>query len=366
MEVGKRFKMIYITKMNKKLEKKIKDFLEVESEVEEAKSDNIRILGHYFVQNNENKAKLIINNKKNHLLEIINSKDLIGSKIKIKMILSKDISNFSYLFENCSKLIKFSIYNNIIKIIDEFKEEMIYYNYNNSIGYFEDKNEDFYNNFYKNLNDDCFSPDISTITKRDESKNNSNTIACIKDKLEIYHNYDISEIISNTWSLSSLSYKSKKKKINISNMGYMFYNCLLLSSLPDISKLNTSNVNDMSRMFFCFVSLKSLPDISKWNTNNVSDMSGMFFNCSSLSSLPDISNWNTNNVKNMCEMFGNCKSLKFLPDISKWNINNVEIIALLFHNCKSLLALPDISKWNTNNIIFMIELFSDCSSLLFQ
>ena len=91
MEVGKRFKMIYITKMNKKLEKKIKDFLEVESEVEEAKSDNIRILGHYFVQNNENKAKLIINNKKNHLLEIINSKDLIGSKIKIKMILSKDL-----------------------------------------------------------------------------------------------------------------------------------------------------------------------------------------------------------------------------------------------------------------------------------
>ena len=223
MEVGKRFKMIYITKMNKKLEKKIKDFLEVESEVEEAKSDNIRILGHYFVQNNENKAKLIINNKKNHLLEIINSKDLIGSKIKIKMILSKDLSNFSYLFENCSKLIKFSIFNNIIKIIDEFKEEMIYYNYNNNIGYFEDKNEDFYNNFYKNLNDDCFSPDISTITKRDESKNNSNTIACIKDKLEIYHNYDISEIISNTWSLSSLSYKSKKKKIKNQYFKYGIY-----------------------------------------------------------------------------------------------------------------------------------------------
>ena len=83
--------------MNKKLVEVVGDFRNEENIVKEAKSDNLRILGHYFVQNNENKAKLIINNKKNHLLEIINSKDLIGSKIKIKMILSKDLSNFSYL-----------------------------------------------------------------------------------------------------------------------------------------------------------------------------------------------------------------------------------------------------------------------------
>ena len=69
MEV-KIYKMIYITKYNKELENKIK-YLKINQKIkEEIKSDNIRILSKYFVKNNKNKTKLIINNKKCYLKEL--------------------------------------------------------------------------------------------------------------------------------------------------------------------------------------------------------------------------------------------------------------------------------------------------------
>ena len=49
----------------------------------------------------------------------------------------------------------------------------------------------------------------------------------------------------------------------------------------------------------------------------VTDMSYMFCNCISLKELPDISKWNTNNVINMSQIFSKCRELKELPDISK-------------------------------------------------
>ena len=63
MEV-ERYKMTFIKYINKKLKRKITNSY-IEKEIEgEMLSDNIRILGHDFVKNNKNKAKLIINNKK--------------------------------------------------------------------------------------------------------------------------------------------------------------------------------------------------------------------------------------------------------------------------------------------------------------
>ena len=41
------------------------------------------------------------------------------------------------------------------------------------------------------------------------------------------------------------------------------------------------NINDMSYMLYECSSLSSLPDISKWNTDNVKDMRYMFYGCSS-------------------------------------------------------------------------------------
>ena len=114
MEV-QRYKLILATKINKGLTYKI-DKIYINKKIEdEIYSDNIRILGHDFVKNNKNKAKLIINNKKYRLKELVNNKGFNNDKIKINMILSKDISNISNMFKNCVKLLEISIEDDILK-----------------------------------------------------------------------------------------------------------------------------------------------------------------------------------------------------------------------------------------------------------
>ena len=173
------------------------------------------------MKNNKNKAKLIINNKKYSLKEFVNNKEFTDDKMKINMILSKDMSDMSHMFKNCVKLSEILIYDDIINIDDKefyiFEQFFIY-----NIDYNKDSNEYIYNNFY-NDNDNIYS-NCSEITKREERDTNhyNSTISDIKNNIIIYqYNY-------------------------YSNMSEMFYNCLSLSSLPNISKWNTNNVNYMS------------------------------------------------------------------------------------------------------------------------
>ena len=287
MEV-ERYKMTFIKYINNKLKEKITGLFIEQKVKDEMLSDNIRILGHDFVKNNKNKAKLIINNKKYGLKDLVNYKEFTNDKIKINMILSKDISNISHMFKNCVKLLEISIDDDFININDEkFYKFEEFFDYNND--YNEDIYEDYcdnnHDNFY-NDNDNIFSNCSENAKRKDMDINHSNsTISDIKDNI-IIHQYNY-----------------------YSNMSEIFYNCR---------------------------SLLSLPDISKWNTNNVEDISSMFYNCSSLSSLPDISKWKTNNVKNMSEIFSNCSSLSSLPDISKWNTKNVINMSKIFYDCSSL------------------------------
>ena len=115
MEV-ERYKMILTTKVNKELKDKITKFYIGQKLKKEIYSDNIRILGHDFVKNNKNKAKLIINNKKYGLKDLVNYKEFTNDKIKINMILSKDISNISHMFKNCVKLLEISIDDDFINL----------------------------------------------------------------------------------------------------------------------------------------------------------------------------------------------------------------------------------------------------------
>ena len=225
MEV-ERYKMTFTKKINEKeLNGEIYE-MDIEQKVKhEMIGGNIRILGHDFVKNNKNKAKLIINNKKNRLKELVNKKEFTDDKIKINMILSKDISNISNMFKNCKKLLEISIDDDFININDEefYKfEEYLDYNIENNEDIYEDYYEDNYINFY-NDNDNIYS-NCSEIMKREtrDIDNYNSTFTEIKNNIIIYqYNY-------------------------YSNMSEMFYNCLSLSSLPNISKWNTNNVNYMS------------------------------------------------------------------------------------------------------------------------
>ena len=166
MEI-ERYKMIFERKINKELKDKI-DEIYIQTKIEEELlSNTIRILGNDFMENNRNKAKLIINNKKYGLKEFLNDKEISSDKIKINMILNKDISNISHIFKNCPKLLEISLYDDTKNIDNEiiYKSEV----FNDcDIGYFEDSHEYIYNNFYNNK-DDIYSI-CSEITKREESE----------------------------------------------------------------------------------------------------------------------------------------------------------------------------------------------------
>jgi hypothetical protein len=91
--------------LTKFIDEGITDFL---TEIAE-NTENIQILGIEFVQNNANKGKLIINNKKSRLKPFLEIKNMKEDKVKIKMILNKNTHNKSYMFKNCTTLIKFSL-----------------------------------------------------------------------------------------------------------------------------------------------------------------------------------------------------------------------------------------------------------------
>ena len=71
--------------------------------------NDLRILGKIFVKNNANKGRLIINNKKYNLLEFNPINNFNEDNLKISMILSQNIFNRSYMFNESKSLIKFDI-----------------------------------------------------------------------------------------------------------------------------------------------------------------------------------------------------------------------------------------------------------------
>ena len=145
---------------------------------------------------------------------------------------------------------------------------------------------------------------------------------------------------------------------NVTNISYMFYNCISLTSL-DISGWNASNVTNMNNMFRHCSNLTSL-NLSNFNTSNVTNMGGMFFDCTSLTSL-DVSDFNTSKVTYMNGMFGGCTNLTSL-DLSGWNTSNVTYINGMFSNCSGLTSL-DLSNFDTSKVTYMTSMFEGCSGL---
>ena len=74
---------------------------------------NLRILGEYFCRNNKNKGRLIINNKKYYLKEFIEIKNMKEKRIKIKMLINKNLYDKSYMFNDCKSLLELTINDNL-------------------------------------------------------------------------------------------------------------------------------------------------------------------------------------------------------------------------------------------------------------
>ena len=73
----------------------------------------IRILGEEFVRNNKNKGKIAYKNKKYSLQELFPLKNELNDKLKIQILLNKNCYNKSYMFKDCSSLLKIKFYKDI-------------------------------------------------------------------------------------------------------------------------------------------------------------------------------------------------------------------------------------------------------------
>ena len=256
------------------------------------KNSIVKLFGKKFVENNKAQCKIIIDNKKYELSEEfpLNNLKKVTENIEIKLVGIQNITDISYMFDNCSSL-------KSIKNIDSWDTSTIKL----MVGVFSKCTS------LKSL------PNISNLNTKNVT--------------------DMKRLFFGCSSLEYISDISRWNTENVNNMSFMFYECSSLKSLPDISKSNTSNVTNFYRTFYNCKVLISLPDISQWNTSNVTNMSYMFSGCVSLKSVPDISKWSVNNVKNIGWMFSGCKSLISLPNISNWNLDRISGVNTIFDGC---------------------------------
>ena len=115
-----------------------------------------------------------------------------------------------------------------------------------------------------------------------------------------------------------------------------FYGMQNLESITGMSYLNTSEVTNMAYMFLDCVKLTSL-DVSHFNTSKVINMDQLFSSCNRLTSL-DLSNFNTANVTDMRAMFYNSTNLRTIYVGSGWSTAAVTSSGYMFTDCASLVG----------------------------
>ena len=116
---------------------------------------------------------------------------------------------------------------------------------------------------------------------------------------------------------------------------YGFFKSLTeLETITGLEYLNTAKVTDMGFMFSNCLKLTSL-DVTHFNTANVKNMNSMFFQCKALTSL-DVTHFNTAKVTNMYSMFAYCVTLTTIYASSKFVTTQVSSSFSMFYNCKKL------------------------------
>ena len=200
--------------------------------------------------------------------------------------------------------------------------------------------------------------------------------------------YEWFEGCHNLTNISGIQYLNTS---SVTNMSWMFYDCISLTSI-DVTGFDTSNVTNMERMFACDDNNESkltYLDVSGFDTRKVTNMSNMFWNCVSLKEL-DVSGFNTSNVTNMRCMFGCWKRNSDLTsldvsgfdtrkvtdmaimfqylsniqtiDVSGFDTSNVEDMAWMFWGCSGLTSL-DLRNFDTSKVTNMYEMFAECTGL---
>ena len=169
-------------------------------------TNEIKIFGYNFVNNNKNNIMLEIEGEEYELMEYYEIERNNNNKLEIKIKEIEKVINMGYMFEGCSSL---------LSLPDISKWNII--NVNN----------------IKYMFSGCSS--LSNLNGIDKWNTCKITIMeCIFEGCS---------------SLINLPDLSKWNTVNIYDMTCIFYGCSLLINLPNISKWNTVNANNMECIF---------------------------------------------------------------------------------------------------------------------
>jgi len=184
-----------------------------------------------------------------------------------------------------------------------------------------------------------------------------------KDKIELIINGEKNELISR------YELKEGENKIEIiiknkiTNLEYMFYECISLNNIEELKFLDTKEINNFSNMFGWCESLSDIKGLENWNVSKGNNFSGMFYECYTLSDIKGLENWNVSNGNNFSDMFSGCESLSNIKGLGNWNVSNGNNFSGMFNRCKSLSDIKGLKNWNVSNGNDFSYMFSGCKSL---
>ena len=150
---------------------------------------------------------------------------------------------------------------------------------------------------------------------------------------------------------------------DLTNLSYMFYNCIALQNINGLKYLNTSKVTNFSNLFWGCSSLTDINSIKYWDVSNVADFSYLFTGCSSLINLSPLENWNVKNGVDFSYMFCRCLNLINISHLRNWNVSKGKNFSYMFSGCFLLSNLSPIANWNIMNARKFEGIFSQCKSL---
>ena len=149
---------------------------------------------------------------------------------------------------------------------------------------------------------------------------------------------------------------------HVTAIQYMFFECKNLKQIKGINNFNTINAINMHSMFAENRELIFL-DLTKFNTCNVTDMEYMFYECIKLKEIKGINNFNTINVTKMTGMFENCNELEYL-DLSNFNTSKVTDMGSMFKKCYKLKEIKGINNFDISKVINKEKMFEECNENL--
>ena len=184
-----------------------------------------------------------------------------------------------------------------------------------------------------------------------------------KDRIELIINGEKNELTS------KYELKEGENKIEIiiknkiTNLEYMFYNCISLKNIEELKYLDTREINNFSYIFEYCESLSDIKGLENWNVSNGNDFSDMFYGCESLTDIKGLENWNVSNGNNFSCMFYGCKSLTHIKGLENWKVSNGNNFSYMFYGCESLTHIKGLKNWNPSNGNYFSNMFYGCESL---